>query len=472
MSKQFPEQARASLQAALSVMVCLTFCCGHSGIAFAAQEPAQPGDVSGGYYRFPLPLTTVLTTKPVLADTIAWRIQAWLKIMERPDVLVAISVPADEASFSHWRSLQVDQHTRREYSEALVLQEINVTLQPDGTDPAPDYFDPLPGAGRGQDADKGQRAKKIRTEISLLIEYLDGQTGAGLGFGRVRGVSRSGSPHKSKIKALQTLYEQLTLELERIYGIAADVVYHADNTLTVALGKNAGVEQNDLLILIAPEQPADRTKLRTWQPARPAGFARVMGAGDSLSLIKMIRQWRPLPAGSFSLPYSKPLFSLSVQAQPPLFTPYAQYGLDLRSSPLADLDLGVGAHLLQMKDSDDHRDWGVGFSLRGRGRLWESRRMDSGLQIGLGMDLPMRKDDQSATVSTLLFSVQTLMTAEIVLSYRINLIIGAGYHWSTRSTHWTYSEGEEGYAAYWDHDAPEAGRKGSVVLFGFRYCLF
>lgn len=472
MSKRFLEQALAMLQAALSLMVCLTFCSGLSRAAFSAQEPAQPGKVSGGYYRSPLPLTTVLATKPVLADTIAWRIQAWLKIMERPDVLVAISVAADEASLSRWRSLQVDQKTRREYSEALVLQEINVTLQSDGLDPELDYFGPLAGAGPAQKADKDQRRKKTRTEISLLIEYLDGQTGATLGFGRVRGVSRSGSPHKSKIKALQTLYEQLTLELERIYGIAADVAYQADNKLMVALGKNDWVEQNDLLILIAPEQPADRTEPQTWQPARPAGFARVIGAGDSSSLIKMIRQWRPLPAGSFAMPYSKPLFSLSLQAQLPLLTPYAQYGLHLHGSPLADLDVSVGAHLLQMKDSDDRRDWGVGFSLRGRGRLWESRRMDAGLQIGVGLDLPMRKDDQDATVSTMLFSIQTLMTTEIVLSYRMNLIIGAGYHWSTRATHWTYSEGEESYAAYWDQEAPEAGLKGCVVTFGFKYCLF
>ncbi len=472
MSKRFLEQAPASLKAALSLMVCWTFCSGLSGAALSAQQPVQPSDAAGGYYRLPLPLTTVLATKPMLADTIAWRIQAWLKIMERPDVLVAISATADEASLARWRSLLVDQPTRRQYSEALVLREINATLQSDGTDPALDYFDPLAGASHAQNADKGQKGKKIRTEISLLIEYLDGQTGAVLGFGRVRGVGRSGSQHKSKIKALQTLYEQLMLELERIYGIAADVAYHADNKLTVALGNNDWVEQNDLLILIAPEQLADRTEPRAWQPAGPAGFARVTGAGDSLSIIKIIRQWRPLPAGSFALPYSKPLFSLILQAQPPIFTPYAQYGLNLHGSPLADLDLSVGAHLIRSKDSDDRQDWGVGFSLCGRGRLWESRRMDAGLQIGVGLDLPMRKDDQGATVSTMLFSAQTLMTTEIVLSYRMNLIIGAGYRWTTRSTHWTYSDGEESYAAYWDQEAPEAGRKGCVVAFGFRYCLF
>lgn len=466
------EQALASLKAAFCLMVCSMFCSGLSGAALSAQQPAQPDDAAGRYHRLPLPLTTVLASKPVLADTIAWRIQAWLKMMERPDVLVAISVAADQTSLARWRSLLVDQPTRRQYSEVLVLQEINVTLQSDGLDPALEYFDPLAGAGHSQSIDQSQRGKKIRTEISLFIHYLDGQTGAGLGFGRVKGVGHNGSPQKSKSKALQTLYEQLMLELERIYGIAADVAYHADNKRTVALGKNDGIEQNDLLILIAPEPPAALTKPQAWQPAGPAGFARVTGAGDSLSIIKIIRQWRPLPAGSFALPYSKPLLSLSLQAQPPLFTSYAQYGLYLHGSPLTDLDLSAGAHLNRSKDSDDRQDWGVGFSLCGRGRLSESRRMDAGLQIGVGLDIPMRKDDQGATVSTMLFSAQTLMTTEIVLSYRMNLILGAGYRWTTRSTHWTYSEGEESYAAYWNHQAPEAGRKGCVVTFGFRYCLF
>lgn len=472
MLKLFPEQAVPSLNAALSLMLCLMFCSNLVGAALSAQEPAQPGDAAARYYRFPLPLTTALATKPVLADTIAWRIQAWLKIMERTDVLVAISMAADEASLSRWRSLQVDQQTRRKYSEALVLQEINLTQQSDGLKPALDYFDPLAGADHGRDPGKSQRGKRIRTEISLRIEYFDGQTGTGLGFASVRGFGLSGSPHKSKIKALHTLYEQLMLELERIYGTAADLALNADNKLTVALGKNDWVEPNDLLLLIAPEQLAHYAKSEAWQPAGPAGLARVTGAGDSLALIKIIRQWRPLPTGSFALPYSKPLFSLSLQAQPPLFTPFAQYGLYLHGSALADLDFNVGAHLIRTKDSDDHQDWGVGFSLSGRGRLGESRRMDTGLQIGIGLNLPMRKDDQGATVSTMLLSAQTLLTTEIVLSYRMNLIIGAGYHWSTRSTHWSYSTDEESYAAYWNREAPEAGRKGFIVTVGYRYCLF
>jgi len=472
MIKHSPQCSLRSRQAALSLMVCWLSCGSLSGAVFSARTSAQPVNAATMHYRFPLPLTTVLATKPVMADTIAWQIQAWLKIMERPDILVAIAVTSDKASLSHWHSLLVDQQTRRTYSEVLVLKEINITTQPHAQDPALDYFNPSPGASPSQNVDKGQRGKSFRTEISLLIEYIDSQTGAGLGFGHVRGLNRSRSSHQSKIKALQTLYQQMSLELERIYGIAADVTYHADNKLTVALGKNDWVEQNDLLILIAPEQPADRTEPQAWQPAGPAGFARVIGAGDSLSLIKIIRQWRPLPAGSFVLPYRKPLFSFSLLAQPPLFTAYAQYGLYLQTSPLEDLDGSVGVHLIRTKDSSDRQDWGVGFSLSGRGRLWESRRLDTGLEIGMGMDLPMRKDDQGAVVSTMLLFAQTLLTTEIVLSYKMNLLVGVGYRWSTYSTHWTYSEDEQNYAAFWNREAPEAGRKGLIVSFGFKYCLF
>ena len=436
-----------------------------------SQSPGSVSSTPDHLFRLPLPLTDALRIPPAPEDTLCWYLQAWLKQRDREDVLVGIAIDQDSASSHRWHALIPSRSMQRLYSEAVVLTEIAFAQEAVENGLQDNYF--------GLALDKKSianiplhQAKNVRTEVIVLLQYLDTSTGASLGSSHVRGVSRRGSLRKSKREAEERLYEQLDLELQRIYGLCADLTATQGNTIRIPMGQSVGIYPNMNFSLISPERPRDRQQGREWQPAGTSGFARVTAAGDSTSVMQIRRQWRELPAGSFILPYTQPIFSIYLHLQPPLFGSYSQYGLFIAGTPLTDWDWGFGVNVIQVKDSFDDHDLGFGMGFFTRYRLGGSRRVDCGIKLGGDLDIPFRKDLEGASVNTLLLSAQAAWTAEMVISYRVNMVMSTGYRISTKASSWSYSDEDETYGARWHAEAPEVSNSGFYFSLGFRYCLF
>jgi hypothetical protein len=237
-------------------------------------------------------------------------------------------------------------------------------------------------------------------------------------------------------------------------------------------GFGEAVPRKQIFALIAPEQRQRAHEGTVWRGSGLAGFAFLADAAKDSCTLQLSRQWRELDAGTWAMPYSQPVFSFYLHMLPPIFTPYAQYGLYLQGNPLDQMDWGLGLNVIRVKDSFDDQDYGFGIAAFGCYRLRDGGRFDLALKIGGDMDIPFRQDDAGNSVSVLLLSMQAAIAADILLSHRTDLVWSAGYRRSMRADSWDYSEEDQSYPARWNGTAPSVSSSGFFISAGFKYSLF
>lgn len=425
------------------------------------QDSASPFLTDNGRsIRMPVPVSSARIRQATLADTIAWYLQATLRESERDDILVALYTSADDRHLS--RAVRPGEPLTRAqtalYNEALLVAD--VTLFQERTGKAePVYFD------TGPESKRSPRSKSFRpfftTEIYVHIHYLDLADGQFLGGSTITAADSNASALKSEAGAFDQLNRQLRLEMARVYGPSGDVERSGpDFLLKGHYAKDFPNRQIFALVAPASNHSSDL-----------AGFAIATTSHEEETVLQVSRLWRDLSPGSWAMPYTQPVFSLYLHLQPPLFGSYSQYGLYLQGNPLARTDWGFGLNIIRAKDSFDDLDYGVGLSAFGRYRVKDGTRFDAGVKLGADLDIPFRRDDADNSVSTLLFSSQAAVTADVLLTPSTDLLWSVGYRISNRANSWDYSEEEESYPAQWQGAAPSISSSGFFITVGFRYSL-
>jgi len=315
--------------------------------------------------------------------------------------------------------------------------------------------------GVADDRPPGIRDREEAGEARPLVLYLELEDGQWLGTSTIGAADSSVSVLSSEVAAFEQLNRQLRLEMARVYGLSGDVE-RAGPVFLLKSNNAKDIPNRQVFALIAPSS-GHRSDL--------AGFAMATTSHEEKTVLQVSRLWRDLAPGSWAMPYTQPVFSLYLHLQPPLFGSYSQYGLYLQGNPLDRTDWGLGLNIIRAKDSFDDLDYGVGLSAFGRHRINDGARFDLGVKLGADLDIPFRRDEADNSVSTLLFSCQAAMTADVLLTPCTDLIWSAGYRISNRANRWDYSDEEESYPAQWQGAAPSISTSGFFAAVGFRYSL-
>ena len=134
------------------------------------------------------------------------------------------------------------------------------------------------------------------------------------------------------------------------------------------------------------------------------GFATVVETKEDSTNLQIVRQWQSHHSGSWIVENPNSLFALQLTLNPPINS-YFNCGVQFHAASMHWFDFGLGLQFIRLTDSYDDNDWGFGFSGFGIWRFLNSAKFNTGVKLGLALDIPFRKDDDDQTVNAGLFSI-------------------------------------------------------------------
>lgn len=310
----------------------------------------------------------------------------------------------------------------------------------------------------------------IRTNLLVQIRILDVENGALFYAFDVDATHTGGAKVKSRTKALEKFEHKVLTELKTVY------LPGSKGKLT-GNGKIFSFKKSDLSIypgmtfeLVQSESKKTVDSKTITIPGGTVGYGTVHDTTGNTIGVKILRQWQPIESECWALEQRKAIHAFNFSFTPPVTEKFTSVDILYHGDPEKDYDWGLGMRAIRVTDSFDRDDYGFGFEGFAGRRFYNHPRYNFGLEVGLGIDFPFRKDNAGNTVSALIASCPVRITAEILLSSNYDLVINAGYRFATTTNDWTYSEDDQSHSAVWEGDiAPEVTNSGFLFSVGYRY---
>ncbi len=427
-------------------------------------------DVAGSEYKLPIIVRAAIATKNNASEFYSTRDQFALIMQESLErfglnniAVTVLVIPSERDSLSQAVEPYImDDEELASFDEVLVVREASLFQETiSENDHSPVYFDIA-----------RHRARMIRTSIQVIADFYDFAQETNLGSMPLWAEYVDRDAKKSKAEALKKFEKKLMLELERIYGPAADVLSARDGHLVVGMGKNQGVQKNDWVEIVEPDRIISREEDTYLRDGGVVGLASVYHLMDDSCRLRVVRQWSEHQPGSWALQRRGPLFAINICVTPSLFVDYDQYAVQFSGAAERSSDWGGGFHFIRIRDSQSHNDYGIGFSGFTLWRFHNGRRCNWGIKGAFDFDIPFRKDDDNNIVSSVLFSFHFGLVNELVLSRTNDLLFLVGYRHGFKNSQWDYSAGEETFPAYWQGHAPIVNNSGFFISVGYRWLVF
>jgi hypothetical protein len=389
-------------------------------------------------------------------DEAAIIISEVVKQLRLYDILVGIYIDSTSVNLDSTitKGMVVDFKYIEEFSEAIVITAANISQK---------------SILQGEDE---EFPDNISTEIKVLSYFINIETGEFLGSFDVEAAHLGGSREESKTKALKTLKQKVTYELERIYLFSSDILSTNNGIITLQLGTDHGIEKGMIFDIIEPDRAWKVDDGELIVPGGRVGHASVVDTAKDSSSLQVLRQWQNHYEGSWVVEHPNKIYALQLSFVPPLIDSYFNFGIYFNARPIHNFDWGLGMHINQVPDSFGENNFGIGLAGFGIWRFLNMSRFDIGGKLGIDLDIPFKKDDDGQTVYTTLFSAHIGIVAEFPLSPKSDFVFSAGYRFGVKSDEWEFSEDEETYPAFWENGSPEVDNSGFMLSFGYKYLLF
>jgi len=325
---------------------------------------------------------------------------------------------------------------------------------------------------RKQKSMSHKSSQPVQTHLSVMVQLVLLDSGQVIDTFYVDVVHLGQQKTDSKVGALEQFQKMAHQEVKKWYRLFSEVVAAENNEITLLLGKTLDVRQNNLYELIEPNRFVKSRHHEYTVPGKRIGFARIKKVTEDSSQAQVVRQWRPLQAGTFAVSCQQLLGALLFDYYLPTTDSYFRMGGQIAINPLLDYELGFDIHYFNIVDSYQEKDHGVGFGFSGLWRFRNRTRYDLGTKLGLDMEIPFKKDDDGRTVNTLLVSAQLGLTGEFLVTSGLDFIINIGYRVSNKNSSWSYSEEEETIEAYWEDKPPSVRNTGFFLTVGLKILAF
>ncbi len=353
----------------------------------------------------------------------------------------------------------------QDFREAIVVAETDISQK--GVPPNEDTYFSLSKPIFSK-TNKNTYPNNIRTDISILVHFVDIETGEFLGSLDERATYVGGSREKSKAKALKKLERKVFRDLKRIYWMSFDIKSKENGKIRVITDTTRIIKRGMLFEIVEPDRMRTTDDEEYTIPGGIVGFATSI---DS-SHFKILRQWRDMGEGSWVVEHPDRIHALQLRIVPPITQGYLNCGLYFQMAPLHNIDYGLGVQFSRVTDSTNKNDYGFGLAGSGLWRFLNGARTDFGARLGVDMDVLFRKDDNGEVVNTVLFSAQVGFLSEIPFSPKMDFVVSAGYRFGLKTDSWEYSVDEETFPAYWEAGVPKVDNSGFVFSVGFKYLMF
>ncbi|MDZ7330694.1 MAG: hypothetical protein ONB31_01815 [candidate division KSB1 bacterium] len=423
------------------------------------------------YIRLPRNLTTISGKEAIdIEDEVAMHLLEAKRQLGLYGLMVGILLDSTAASnasgSSQFELFSFDQIVGADQ----VIGILSVSISQENV-PAeePDYFSIKRRAGNRSEA---KTPYIIQTRLSVEAEIIDVGTKEVLAPLALEGWGTGRSMAKSKRNAMKRLKDTAIQELKRLYWLSAELTGVKSDKETISLGARVGISKGMTFELIEPDRIWESEGEEWLVHGGTAAIAAVSDTAADSSSIRILRQWRELYPGAWAVEMPKQIYGLGLNFSPTALGSYINFSLGFHVAPLSRLDCGLALQMIRVADSYQEEDYGFGLGGFGIWRFIDNPKFDFGAKLTLDLDFPFKWDDDNNLVNTLLVSISFGVTAEWLISKRVDFVFLLGYRLGMRNKNWQYSEDDMEISAYWSKEPPEVKNSGMMMNVGFRYLLF
>ena len=261
------------------------------------------------------------------------------------------------------------------------------------------------------------------------------------------------------------------MELKKSYWLSSPIASFQE-AITVAIDTSRGIEKDMMFEIYEPDRTWNTKDQVVTVPGGHVGFAKAIKVGSDSSQLQVLRRWQSFHPGSWVVEHPNSIFALQINSNLPSTNSYFNCGCYFNARALYQFDWGFGVQAIRVTDSESKDDWGFGFAGFAIWRFSDHYKFDTGIKVGLDLDIPFRRDDNGEMVTTTLFSTHLGLISEILISSRTDLVLFAGYRLGVKSHHWQFSDEEDSIPGYWEDQPPKVDNSGIMFSAGLKFYLF
>ncbi len=359
-----------------------------------------------------------------------------------------------------------------ECDEALIIDVLNfsqVGVPSDDDEDDRNFFESIIDGLFSSDSE--DYSDNIQTDLSVQFRNIDLTTGNEIDRTSVSVSHTGGTQTESKEEVLENFSDVVLNEMRMIYQLVSEVTRIDGVDLDLYIGSNLGISNNTLFEIIEPEMIEKTGDEDLIYPGESVGLACVQSVRDTLNRSLVIRQWSSIEPGFYAYEFTKNIHGIQFYYIPGFPGDYMSIGGQYHHNPLGDWDVGGGICYINVTDSYNETNHGLGFGVFGSRRLWTTTSLTIRANIDLNLNIPFKEDDDNQTVSTGVFSGSLGISASFMLTKISDIEVNLAYRVSTHSSTWTYSKKEE-YDAFWYDEPPVVDISGFYMSLGYKLILF